>query len=1154
MGLFDFPRIHFTGNIDVNVPTINNAYYFPLTIYDTTRARPFLPPRLYFSTYKIAKGIHATIHPEIHEDDLNNYVYIEIEPINTIEILREWCMTPLGSFDKDKDYTPYYCAADKDLAPCQSVSIMGNCPGYWNMYGDMGVKLSGVHVTGVQTLDRNKINTWTGSSSKIPADIKPFLSASFDLDTSPGSGITTATMVETISSQSVYANVFCSNVNLYNSDNADEVYLQGTPFRFSALIYSAWRVLNWFPPMAGSARFCSSIPLEKIPNANESRLVQFFRSNNTYDGRPLKGVFVTFTIFEVFENRFDQEYYKNNGQASNPAQCTTVGSITPWYEGDMRSGVLGRHLISLGMESIYENTTLPGSKIPVPFTPSIASLKELEDGRAIFSVDMGNSWPESINPPYSASFKPAHRGEASFETFDLGALVFRHNNDEDSEIARIDINSASNPRGRVFESGCIFDFFIEDPLLIEAIKDNYISGYLVSETSDKHVLQESKYMIATDQKGLYANEGDLPIDGYYVYDENREPCRLRIFERGVPVKKPVKICVAEYSVPEAANDPGGKPNAEIPQMIVDNGVVELASNSLQLRDNAIFYFVYEGQYPDGIPAYALHGGYTIMDTGSFACLRVHPTKNYNKYINPMDPDYIPPRFDIVYKEVFKLYDVVYPAMAKVHPFTAEVWDNGTMSGLVVQRTDRSLWNNILYMPKSRELSNAQHELLKAWAEYIDKREEEEKVDIDKVINGLVKSAFTVELRPIDKIAHFPYVQSCAWAVKGNKLLLIGGRIEGFHGLNEDEIIFDTSKANQSVWVLNLSDFTSRELKLNKAEPNLLQLSSSNMQFCLENDTLYIAGGFGRRNISDEESNYTFDQIMAINIAEMIHQVEINGDPLKAVEDRAISPIVQVTGGEMVKENGIFYLMFGQKYSQSYKVGITGEYTNAIRSFRFENGKVTYINTVVNPDILHRRDLTVAPVTQQNGRFYTAFGGVFTKDNNGFTNPVNIHPIAGSCDIREGTMVQLTNQYNCAYVSIYDHSSDQSTTVLLGGIGRYQYIEERKSWEDGDNGAKLPFVKTITHMIFKNGEMNQAIQIPPEQPALPEFIGANAIFIPNSDLLYSDRIIDYSKILPGISSIGIMYGGIKSIRPTSSSIYPTTFSSTIYEVFIHKTSK
>ncbi len=721
MGLFDFPRIHFSGNIDINVPTINNSYYFPLTMYDQRRSKPFLPPRLYFSDPSIPEKIDSRLKPEIIHDIDNGYWYIEIKPINTIPILRTWCRTPLGS-DKeapDNEYYPYYKAADNDLGIVEGAVILGNPPGYWNMYGDMGLKMYDTTVKGVQTYQGGKVTTWTDENPSQTQQIADLLNCAFNLDTHPSSGISTAVMAETISSQSIYANIFCSSVNLFDKNEPEQVMLQGKPCRFSAMIYGAWRVVNWLPAMAGSARWCSSIPLDSIPDQDQGKLISFFKSQNGYDGRPIKGVFVTFTTFEVFENRYDPNIYQPPGIITNPAQTTAVGSISPWYEEDMRSAVPGRNLIALGANPIFINKGT-GSDVPIQLTPVIASHKKLSENLSIFSVDMGNSWPEKMTPDFIINkVQPAKKGDATFETLDLGSLSFRTSPDSSSEFASIKVDPINNPLHKIFKQGCLFDFVLTDPAQIDTIENEFIYVYAVTGSSEKLVLKESTYMILTDTKGLYGEEGDNPEEGYMSFNETKEPCRLRIFQKGSSVLEPIEIFIAEYIVPEAANDPLSGPDSISTQKIADKGIVSLASNSFELKNTAIYYFVYKGQYPDDVIPPFTSSNYTIMDTGSFVCLRVYPNKDYDKYINPSHPDYTPPTFEVIYEEVFKLYDVVYPIMAEIHPFKKEVWDNGIMAGLVKQRTSPALWDDVLYMARSRELSRSQRELILAWAKKFD---------------------------------------------------------------------------------------------------------------------------------------------------------------------------------------------------------------------------------------------------------------------------------------------------------------------------------------------------------------------------------------------------------------------------------------------------
>jgi hypothetical protein len=105
-----------------------------------------------------------------------------------------------------------------------------------------------------------------------------------------------------------------------------------------------------------------------------------------------------------------------------------------------------------------------------------------------------------------------------------------------------------------------------------------------------------------------------------------------------------------------------------------------------------------------------------------------------------------------------------------------------------------------------------------------------------------------------------------------------------------------------------------------------------------------------------------------------------------------------------------------------------------------------------------------------------FGGVFSSNGDGYQNPVYITVNGKNIIANQDTLMQKTNQYDCAMISIFDAASNSNNTILLGGIGKYQYHVSTGVWEDGDQGAKLPFVKTITQMVYQNGVMKQQIQI------------------------------------------------------------------------------
>ena len=100
-------------------------------------------------------------------------------------------------------------------------------------------------------------------------------------------------------------------------------------------------------------------------------------------------------------------------------------------------------------------------------------------------------------------------------------------------------------------------------------------------------------------------------------------------------------------------------------------------------------------------------------------------------------------------------------------------------------------------------------------------------------------SFTVSLVKMQTNHYLPSLQSFAWATAGSKLLLIGGRTEGFHGLTNDDTTFKIRKANDSIFVIDMQTLTYAALAIDKTNPALLQFSSSNMEFKQDGDTLYL---------------------------------------------------------------------------------------------------------------------------------------------------------------------------------------------------------------------------------------------------------------------------------------------------------------------------
>lgn len=396
----------------------------------------------------------------------------------------------------------------------------------------------------------------------------------------------------------------------------------------------------------------------------------------------------------------------------------------------------------------------------------------------------------------------------------------------------------------------------------------------------------------------------------------------------------------------------------------------------------------------------------------------------------------------------------------------------------------------------------------------------------------------------------PGLQSVAGARIGDQLLALTGRKEGFHGFIEPDTIFKASKANDRVWAINFETLNYNSTSLNPASPYYLQMMSSNTEYCQDQDTLYVVGGFGRATTSDIQSNKTFGRLIAFHVPTLLNIILSNGDPDGAILYSIESDFLKVTGGEFHKEDGYYYLIGGQQFNQKYQVGYTGEYTNAVKSFRIQNGIITDTSSNVK-SFLHRRDFNVEKVYSSDKALYVGYGGVFTEDDNGFQNPVYIYPQGDATAVFENRdLFQLSNQYNAAVMSVMDVVNNINTHFIYGGIGKYQYDQNSGKWVEGDNGAVLPYVKTIAKMTWSGNELDISNQIPPQEAELPTYLGTNALFFPLSKYCLEDNVIDLSKMTPGDNMVGYLFGGIASPAPTANSIYPTTVNKKVYEVYLN----
>ena len=305
------------------------------------------------------------------------------------------------------------------------------------------------------------------------------------------------------------------------------------------------------------------------------------------------------------------------------------------------------------------------------------------------------------------------------------------------------------------------------------------------------------------------------------------------------------------------------------------------------------------------------------------------------------------------------------------------------------------------------------------------------------------------------------IHSFAYAVYGDEWLLIGGRTNGLHDVdNTDPTVnaFSPSQRNTNVFVINPNTKETYYRSLydpssGLSQPQIDILSATNTLFSYANNKniLYMVGGYGIDTASNTMN--TKQTLTAIDVPNLIKWVKKSRKAKSAAKcvRTIFNPIFQVTGGVMLQSNEHqpYLLAFGQNYSGNYTTSLDGTYSQQIRPIQIiDNGRSLFVKIGSQPNPLpeyRRRDLNVVPIIKKNGGAFnmgfSAFSGVFTPgDNNGapgaWTVPIEINPDGSSHMLSlndPNSLAQGMNNYSCPTTGLYSIKKNCMYTLLFGGI-------------------------------------------------------------------------------------------------------------------------
>ncbi len=395
------------------------------------------------------------------------------------------------------------------------------------------------------------------------------------------------------------------------------------------------------------------------------------------------------------------------------------------------------------------------------------------------------------------------------------------------------------------------------------------------------------------------------------------------------------------------------------------------------------------------------------------------------------------------------------------------------------------------------------------------------------INLFAYQNFTLRLVP-SAISATPTVHSGAFGEYNSKWFFIGGRKNGLHGFLPPSG-FPEAGINDSIFIVDPVVNQQWAVSTHVLPDSIREaITSSNMEFHLNDSILYMVGGYGwNENVGDF---ITFHTLTAINMKGLMSAM-VNEQPIENFFRQITDSSLAICGGHLQKMDSTYYLVFGHRYDGHYDrtdtvLAIARQtYSNEIRKFQIaDNGlNLAIFNNAAIRDTANfrRRDFNLLPMYDIfRGESLLAYSGVFQAHAN--------LPYLNAVEIFKDTVIvrndfnQNLSQYHSAVCAMYDSSGLLQHHIFFGGLSMY-YLDTLTLQTVYD--SLVPFVRTVSDVVrdfdITYHEVNLGIR-------MPALLGTNAYFFYDLNVpLYKKHFIDLNA-LANHQRVGYIVGGIESM--------------------------
>ena len=570
-------------------------------------------------------------------------------------------------------------------------------PSYWDYYGDNHLTFDKVAITGADDV--------CGAYSFDSKD--PFINTPVDM---------TAVLVDLDPTGQVTSQLFIDNFTFGAGDHLCE---GSSPTRAHSYWLYIPRNLNAPDgPSSASAVFQSVIDPKniKITNAGkkQSQILKAISENASKGYSLVVQLCFYFATPPDRDPRALSEQYAKGKTPKNPKRGFVIGTVSlqKLNQYDLTSMPPGRLLLP-------PRTFNPPNALPLG--PTLAQVNE--DGSV--TLNLINTFPET-----GPDLEKVNLGDATLQVVDRGGNAhtvgtFSYNDynkeayEKTSGLITVKNTGGVKP---VYLNAALFQLTLASP----------------GPFGPNPVLKEADYVIATDDRNVYLDFGEVA------------PIKVHVFRRGKRVPN-VRVQTAQFR--SVMTDPGARanmyalPNTGLaPNQGYVGSVVKIRQEKVTDR-YGIATFIVRPNFPGitclpfwvaGQPQPPDPDMFSLLNA-FFANVRSLPNDN------GLDAQFPAPTWNDVYQQVLRYYYILYPVMDEFLPLNnQQAVQAAAANGSLGNRISKQIWNTTHFMPVTREMSAGKRRLLERWISIVQKasqtKQEKPQPEPKKVAYEKVKRA------------------------------------------------------------------------------------------------------------------------------------------------------------------------------------------------------------------------------------------------------------------------------------------------------------------------------------------------------------------------------------------------------------------------------